>query len=138
MKVSQAIGKRISCRAFLPRNVSLKKVMEILKTAGKSPSGGNLQPWHLFVISGNELEKLLMEVNKELETFPKGHPPEYNVYPENLGEPYKKRRFKCGEDLYSILKIKQEEKEKPPPCACAPCGACTSSAAWTRPTCSNC
>ena len=112
MRVSQAIEERISCRAFLSKPVSLELLKTILMKAGRSPSGGNLQPWHVFVISGNELEKLLFSVQRELEVFPKGHPTEYSIYPRELGEVYRSRRFKCGEDMYSILKIGREEKEK--------------------------
>ena len=49
---------------------------------------------------------------EELKLFPKGHSTEYNVYPKELAEPYRDRRFKCGEDLYSALNIGREEREK--------------------------
>ncbi len=112
MRVSQAIEKRISCRAFSSKPVSLKKLKTILEKATRSPSGGNLQPWHLFAVSGNALKNLLIEVEQELKSFPKGHKAEYAIYPKELSEPYKTRRFKCGEDLYSILNIGREQKEK--------------------------
>ena len=35
---------------------------------------------------------------------------EYNVYPPNLHDPYRSRRFKCGEDLYATLGIPREDK----------------------------
>ncbi len=110
MRVSEAIQKRISCRAFKTKPVSLELLKTILNKAGRSPSGGNLQPWHLFVIGGDELKKLLIIVEQELKLFPKGHSPEYSVYPKELEEPYWSRRFKCGEDLYSILNIGRDEK----------------------------
>ena len=54
MKVSQAIDERISCRSFSSKPVSFKLVKRILEEAGKAPSGGNLQPWHLFAITGDK------------------------------------------------------------------------------------
>ena len=112
MKVSQAIDERISCRSFSSKPVSFKLVKRILEEAGKAPSGGNLQPWHLFAITGDKKNDLLTTVEKELKLFPKGHSTEYNVYPKKLAEPYRNRRFKCGEDLYSALNIGREEREK--------------------------
>lgn len=112
MQVSQAIKARISCRAFSSKRVSLKLIRTILGKAARAPSGGNIQPWHLFAITGNKLKRLLIEVTQELVSFPNGHSTEYAIYPRDLAEPYRGRRFKCGEDMYSLLNISREEKEK--------------------------
>ena len=48
MKVSEAFDNRISCRSFLSKKVNKKIIKNIIKTAGKSPSGGNLQPWQVL------------------------------------------------------------------------------------------
>ena len=77
----------------------------------RSPSGGNLQPWKAFILSGEPLKKLITDVEKELIKYPKGHVTEYKIYPDNLPDLYVKRRYKCGEDLYSLLQIKREDKE---------------------------
>jgi nitroreductase len=39
-----------------------------------------------------------------------GEPPEYDVYPENLWEPFRTRRFQCGEDLYASINIPREDR----------------------------
>ena len=112
MKISEALNKRISCRSFLSKKVNKKVIKNIIKQAAKSPSGGNLQPWQVFVLADKKLNNLIKDVKKELLKFPKGHPTEYAIYPKNLSEIYFDRRFRCGEDMYSILNIKREEKEK--------------------------
>ena len=112
MKISEALNKRISCRSFLSKKVNKKIIKNIIKQAAKSPSGGNLQPWQVFVLADKKLNNLIKDVKKELLKFPKGHPTEYAIYPKNLSEIYFDRRFRCGEDMYSILNIKREEKEK--------------------------
>ena len=43
-----------------------------------------------------------------------GEGTEYHVYPPNLHEPYRSRRFKCGEDLYATLGIPREDKARAP------------------------
>ena len=42
--------------------------------------------------------------------MPMGEKTEYDVYPPNLWEPYRSRRFKCGEDLYKSINIPREDK----------------------------
>lgn len=45
----QALRERCTCRAFLPRAVSVELLERLLETANRAPSGGNTQPWHLYV-----------------------------------------------------------------------------------------
>ncbi len=111
MKVSDALHQRISCRSFLSKKISKRIIKKIIEQASKSPSGGNLQPWKAFILSGEPLKKLVTDVEKELIKYPKGHVTEYKIYPDNLPDLYMRRRYKCGEDLYSLLQIKREDKE---------------------------
>ena len=39
-----------------------------------------------------------------------GSPPEYQIYPPTLSEPYKSRRFRIGEAMYATLGIPREDK----------------------------
>jgi nitroreductase len=41
---------------------------------------------------------------------PFGEAPEYEVYPPNLWEPFRTRRFQNGEDLYATIGIPREDK----------------------------
>ncbi|CAI5445793.1 unnamed protein product [Caenorhabditis angaria] len=55
---------RRSCRQFSARDVPLKVVQNLLKTAGTSPSVGNLQPWTFCVVVN---ENIKMMIRKMLE-----------------------------------------------------------------------
>ena len=55
MKVSGAIDTRITTRAFLDKPVPGAVLRQILETAKRAPSGGNLQPWHVWVLGGDEM-----------------------------------------------------------------------------------
>src|SRR5687767_14803953 len=110
MHVSDAIDSRISCRAFLPTAVPRDTIVTILECAKRAPSGGNLQPWRVDVLSGAPLAGFLAGIRARLPTQPFGEGAEYNVYPPNLHDPYRSRRFKCGEDLYGTLGIAREDK----------------------------
>jgi hypothetical protein len=37
--------------------------------------------------------------------------PEYGICPRNLTSPYRDRRFRCGEQLYSALGVPRDDKE---------------------------
>jgi len=110
MNVTEAIQTRMSCRAFLPTPVPEPTVREILDIARQTPSGGNVQPWHVYALSGVPLEELIALVRSKLPTHPRGEGSEYEIYPANLWEPYRSRRFKCGEDLYATIDVARENK----------------------------
>lgn len=110
MKVSDALDSRITCRAFLPDPVPEQVVREILEGAARAPSGGNLQPWWTWVLAGERLQAFRTEIQAKMAQTPQGEPPEYHVYPPDLKEPYRTRRYKCGEDLYATIDIPRSDK----------------------------
>jgi nitroreductase len=58
MDVIKAILARHSVRDFSSKPVPRNTVMKILEAAARSPSGGNGQPWEVFVAGGATLEKI--------------------------------------------------------------------------------
>jgi len=106
MEVSEAVAKRVSIRAFRDTPVPGEVVQDILTRAAQAPSGGNLQPWRVYALAGRPLAefKALVAAN------PFGEAPEYDVYPPNLWEPFRTRRFQNGEDLYATIGIPREDK----------------------------
>jgi nitroreductase len=110
MNVTDAIESRMSCRAFLPTPVREEAVRTILETARRTPSGGNLQPWRVYALAGKPLAELLATVRGKLFEHPRGEGSQYDIYPAGLGEPYRSRRFKCGEDMYATIGVPREDK----------------------------
>lgn len=110
MNVSEAIASRISCRAYLPTPVPEDTVRAILDAARRAPSGGNLQPWHVYALLDAPLAELLARIRAKLPQQPGGDGSEYEIYPANLWEPYRSRRFKCGEDMYGTIGVPREDK----------------------------
>ncbi len=111
MNVSEAVASRMSCRAFLDTPVPGTTVREILDAARRTPSGGNLQPWWVYALTGEPLTELKSTVRAQVMTNPRGDGShEYDIYPPGLGEPYRTRRFKAGEDLYATVGIPREGK----------------------------
>jgi len=110
MNVSEAVAQRFSARAYLDKPVPDEVIVRIIDRARQAPSGGNLQPWHVHAYAGQALEDLKAQVRKISHGQPRGQRSEYRVYPPELPEPYRSRRFKCGEDLYAALGIAREDK----------------------------
>lgn len=110
MNVTSAVASRISCRAFLDKPVEKQILVEILESAKRAPSGGNLQPWLVHVLTGRPLAEFLTTIRGKLSMLPVGEGTEYNIYPPELLDPYRARRFKCGEDLYATMDIPRDNK----------------------------
>ena len=106
MNVSEAIERRISVRAFRPDPVPKATVAEILACAARAPSGGNLQPWRVHALAGAPLAALKADAAAN----PIGETPEYEVYPQNLWDPFRTRRFQNGEELYAAIAIPRDDK----------------------------
>lgn len=110
MKISEAVASRFSVRAFLDKPVPEAQIRRILDRARQAPSGGNLQPWHVYAVAGQPFKQLKELIRLRSTELPRGEKPEYEVYPPNLPDPYRSRRFKCGEDLYAAIGIPREDK----------------------------
>lgn len=106
MDVSEAVECRISVRAFKPDPVPGALVRDLLERAARAASGGNLQPWRVYALAGEPLARFKAIVAAN----PFGETPEYDVYPPNLWEPMRTRRFECGEDLYATIGIPREDR----------------------------
>jgi nitroreductase len=106
MNVTDAIKTRISVRAFRPEPIPEALVREIIDVARFAPSGGNLQPWKVIAVAGAERDAVVQIARANLP----GDEGERLVYPANLWEPYRTRRYKLGEDMYALLGIPRENK----------------------------
>lgn len=106
--VTEAVLGRRSVRAFLPRPVDRALIEMLLGLAARAPSGGNLQPWRVDVLSGEPLEALKAEARAALGAARAKM--ELAVYPSPLPEPYRTRRHRSGEALYEAIGIPREDR----------------------------
>ena len=110
MYVSEAVETRKTCRAFLDKPVPKSTLEEILAKSMRAASGGNLQPWRVRVVSGDVIQQIKDEVAAKLPEKPMGEGADYDIYPKDLTEPYKSRRFGVGEAMYETIGIPREDK----------------------------
>jgi nitroreductase len=105
------VHSRSSKRAFLGKPVDADLVRRLLATAARSPSGGNLQPWHVHVLGGDELARFKALMQQKMAADPRGDGPGYDIYPAGLHDPYHTRRARCGEDMYGTMGIGRDDKK---------------------------
>ncbi|MES2296940.1 MAG: nitroreductase [Pseudomonadota bacterium] len=110
--VDAAITSRRSIRAFLPTPVAREDIEKILAVSARAPSGTNIQPWRVTVLTGAAKQALSDAIlqahnNPELASL---HKEEYNYYPREWVSPYIERRRKVGWDLYALLGLGRENK----------------------------
>jgi nitroreductase len=113
--VTEALETRLSVRDFLPDPVPLATIRQVLATASRAPSGGNVQPWRIDVVTGTRLDELKAIMQRRLAEVAAGdrsEQAEYDIYPKELVAPHRDYRFKIGEDMYARLGIPREDKAK--------------------------
>lgn len=110
MKVSEALNTRLTARSFLDKPVTGDLLRRLLEGARRTPSGGNLQPWHVWVLGGEEMVRFKGIIREKMMASPRGEGTEYQIYPPELSEPYKSRRFKVGEDMYASIGVGRDNK----------------------------
>ena len=110
VSVNEAIANRRSIRQFLDKPVAKEDVIDILEQAKRAPSGGNLQPWKVYVLAGEFRDRLVNTVAEKSAINPVGDGSEYDIYPPDLKDPYRTRRRDVGSDLYQLIGIPREDK----------------------------
>jgi nitroreductase len=110
--VDEAITSRRSVRAFLPDPVAPETVREILEVASRAPSGTNMQPWKVYVTTGETKQRLSDAILNSGIRAEKAEWDEYRYYPDQFFEPYLSRRRAVGFGLYGLLGIGRREVER--------------------------
>jgi nitroreductase len=62
MDVFEAVDSRFSCRGFLDKPVDPRLVRELITRAARAASGGNLQPWQVYALTGTARGELKRQV----------------------------------------------------------------------------
>jgi nitroreductase len=110
MQVTDALESRFTCRAYLPTPVPRALVEDLLTQASRAPSGGNLQPWRVWALAGEDLRSLEAAIASQIAAgrYADGDV-EYYIYPPEMKEPYASRRFRIGEAMYAALGVTRED-----------------------------
>lgn len=107
--IVDAVRGRRSIRRFLPMAVPDAVVMEIIEAAARAPSGQNMQPWLIHVVTGDARDRLCREVTAAAAAGERSD--DYPYFPREIREPYLSRRRKVGFDLFEIYGIARDDLE---------------------------
>jgi nitroreductase len=115
VSVTELLHRRRSIRSFLDKPVPNEVLVKVLAAAARAPSGTNMQPWSVYVLTGAAKDQLTRDVLATREREPhRERPPkpygEYDYNPEPLFEPFLSRRRKVGFDLYQILGVAKGDR----------------------------
>ncbi|NOV23997.1 nitroreductase [Cupriavidus necator] len=104
--VATVIRSRRSVRAFKPEPLRRELVEEILGDAATAPSGANIQPWRVYVVSGavkDELANALVAACRAGTASPPAH------FPEPLPDVFRARLSDFGARYYGSLGIDRDD-----------------------------
>ncbi|CAJ1446845.1 unnamed protein product [Effrenium voratum] len=111
----KAVRQRSTCRAFLSRPVAREVLEDLLDQAQRAPSGGNTQPWHLYVATGAALGSLQRAALAQLQKGSSAGQ-EYRTYPsktevpEDVHQAYMDRRIRVAQDLWARMGVERSDR----------------------------
>ncbi|MFD8826898.1 nitroreductase [Streptomyces sp. NPDC059605] len=113
MDVYEAVDSRRAVRAFSDEPVPRETLERVLAAATRAPSSGNLQPWHVYVVTGEPLAGLKERATARALAGDPGDEREYPMYPADLAPPYLDRFSAAAAQRYAALGIERDDPERP-------------------------
>ena len=113
LDVYEAVDSRRSVRAFSNEPVPKQVLRRVLTAATRAPSSANLQPWHLYVVSGEPLADLKRRATARALAGDPGDEREFPMYPTDLVPPYRDRAFASAAQRYAALGIEGDDPARP-------------------------
>jgi nitroreductase len=108
MSLEQAIRERRSVRGFLSKAVPEDIINKAFELAQLSPSNSNIQPWKVYVASG-ESRNIIQKKMVELITGGDLGKPDFE-YPMTFEGEYRKRQVDCAVALYKEMGIARDDQ----------------------------
>ncbi|NLU71175.1 nitroreductase [Streptomyces sp. HNM0575] len=113
MDVYDAVDSRRAVRAFSDKPVPREVLERVLTAATRAPSSGNLQPWHVYVVTGEPLAELKERATARALAGDPGDEREYPMYPAVLASPYRDRFSAAAAQRYEALGIERDAQDRP-------------------------
>lgn len=109
MTLHDAIHQRRSVRGYLPDAIPDEVLTRIFELAQLAPSNCNVQPWKVFVATGDLRGRLSAEMQRLVIAREPANP-DYEYRGDFDGE-YRKRQVECAVALYSQMGIERHDRE---------------------------
>jgi nitroreductase len=111
MNVYEAVESRRAVRGFTDQPVPREVLERVLSAAARSPSGSNIQPWNIFVLTGARLAELKKRAVERVAAGDPWDDREFEMYPAEMKSVYRERRSAFGKERYSALGVAREDWE---------------------------
>lgn len=108
MHVFEAIATRRSIRSFTERDIPRETLDDLLATAARAPSGGNIQPWKVHVLEAAAVRRVADAIHAARATGQVSA--DYTYYPVEWREPWISRKRKVGWDLYTLAGVQKGDR----------------------------
>ncbi|PLQ00450.1 nitroreductase [Cupriavidus pauculus] len=104
--VASVVSSRRSVRAFTPESLGRHTVEAILADAASAPSGANIQPWRVYVVTGHVKDELTRTL---VAAYRDGIAPAPAHFPEPLPSTFRTRLMDFGARYYASLGIDRND-----------------------------
>jgi len=109
MDLYEAFESRVSRRAFIQRQVDRALLEKILNIANRSPSYMNTQPWEVYVVAGEEKDKLAKRLFSDIS---KGVPLAPDIpFPTTWPAPHDERAKRNRMRRFKVLGIDPDKEQ---------------------------
>lgn len=108
LSLADAITQRRSVRGYLDKEIPQQTLESIFTLAQRAPSNCNIQPWKVYVASGelkNRIRDNMVERVKQDVPFNSDYD-----YPDTFAGEYRKRQVDCAVELYGNMGIERGDK----------------------------
>jgi len=113
LDVYEAVDSRRAVRAFSNEPVPKEVLERVLAAATRAPSSANLQPWQVYVVTGEPLAELKHRATARALAGDGGDERQYPMYPADLIAPYRDRAFAAATQRYAALGIERDDPDRP-------------------------
>ena len=111
MNVYEAVASRQAIRKFASTPVPRAVLDRVFTAAARAPSGGNLQPWTIFVLTGASFARLKRGIAERIAACDPGDAAEFAMDPPSLKSPYRERRALTAEKRYAAMGIVRDDMQ---------------------------
>lgn len=105
--LDKAILERHSVRGFLPKQVPRDVLEQVLRLAQHAPSNCNVQPWRVYIASGETLEKLRVAL---VHAVASGDQPMMTVPMDEFFGGYREKQIACAVELYGQMGVERGDR----------------------------
>lgn len=108
--LDETIRSRRSVRGFLSKPVPRETIEEVLELAQRAPSNCNVQPWRVYVASGDACEALRAALVQAVSSDAPGASSEGMAQVDEFRGVYREKQVACAVELYGKMGIARDDK----------------------------